>query len=97
MTEMEVAAGTEPIASGRTGFRRLMVSLGITGGTQSAMYAGIGSVLLPSQLEQIDRAHKVAALAWSQGSARSSRPCSTRSAERCRTGPDRDSAGARRG
>src|SRR5258708_2094313 len=62
MTEMEVAAGTEPVASSRTGFRRLMVSLGITGGTQSAMYAGIGSVLLPSQLEQIDRAHKVAAL-----------------------------------
>jgi MFS family permease len=62
MTEMEVAAGTELVASGRAGFRRLMVSLGITGGTQSAMYAGIGSVLLPSQLEQIDRAHKVAAL-----------------------------------
>ncbi|MGO8955852.1 MAG: MFS transporter [Streptosporangiaceae bacterium] len=62
MTEMELATGTGPVTSGRTGFRRLMVSLGITGGTLSAMYAGIGTVLLPSQLERIDRPHKVAAL-----------------------------------
>ncbi len=62
MTEMELAAGTEPVAAGRTGLRRLLVSLGITGGALSAMYAGVGSVLLPSQLERIDRPHKVAAL-----------------------------------
>jgi MFS family permease len=62
MTEMELAAGTEPVTSGRTGFRRLLVSLGITGGALSAMYAGVGTVLLPSQLERIDRPHKVAAL-----------------------------------
>ena len=62
MTEMELAAGAEPVASRRSGFRRLLVSLGITGGALSAMYAGVGSVLLPSQLERIDRPHKVAAL-----------------------------------
>ncbi len=62
MTEMELAAGTELVTSGRTGFRRLLVSLGIAGGALSAMYAGVGTVLLPSQLERIDRPHKVAAL-----------------------------------
>jgi MFS family permease len=62
MTEIELAAGAESVASARTGFRRLMVSLGITSGLLSAMYAGVGTVLLPSQIERIDRPHKVAAL-----------------------------------
>jgi MFS family permease len=63
MTEMEVA-GAPPAtaASRRTGFRRLLVSLGIAGGALSAVYAGVGTVLLPLQIEHIDRAHKVAAL-----------------------------------
>jgi MFS family permease len=50
------------VARGRAGFRRLLTSLGIATGAQSALYAGIGSVLLPLQIERIDRAHKVAAL-----------------------------------
>jgi MFS family permease len=48
-------------AGGRAGFRRLLVSLGIAGAL-SAMYAGVGTVLLPLQIERIDRAHKIAAL-----------------------------------
>jgi MFS family permease len=50
------------VATGRAGFRRLLVSLGIAAGALSAMFAGIGVVLLPLQIERIDRAHKVAAL-----------------------------------
>ena len=58
---MEVA---HPVAavSKRAGFRRLLVSLGIAGGALSAMYAGVGTVLLPLQIERIDPAHKVAVL-----------------------------------
>jgi len=48
--------------AGRTGFRRLMVSLGIASGALSALFAGAGTVLLPQQVEDIDRPHKVAAL-----------------------------------
>lgn len=63
MTEMELAAGAETApATRRGGFRRLLVSLGIAGGTLSAMYAGVGTVLLPFQIEHVDPAHKVAAL-----------------------------------
>jgi MFS family permease len=63
MTEMEVTgAAPAALARGRAGFRRLLTSLGIATGAQSALYAGIGSVLLPLQIERIDRAHKVAAL-----------------------------------
>src|SRR5580698_7195238 len=51
-----------PPSGKRAGFRRLMISLGIAAGALSAMYAGVGSVLLPLQIERIDRAHKVAAL-----------------------------------
>ena len=46
----------------RAGFSRLLVSLGVANGALSALYAGIGTVLLPLQIERIDRAHKVAAL-----------------------------------
>ena len=55
----EAGAGA---ATGRAGFRRLLVSLGIANGALSALYAGIVTVLLPLQVEHIDRAHKVAAL-----------------------------------
>jgi MFS family permease len=47
---------------GRGGFRRLMVSLGLANGGLSAMYAGVLTVLLPQQIEDLDRAHKVAVL-----------------------------------
>ena len=49
-------------ASRRAGFRRLMISLGLANGALSALYAGILTVLLPLQIERIDRPHKVVAL-----------------------------------
>jgi MFS family permease len=54
---------------GRGGFRRLLISLGIASGALSGTYAGIGFVLLPQQIENIDRAHKVAALGVISGVA----------------------------
>jgi MFS family permease len=63
MTEMELAGATAAAAAGRRGgFRRLLTSMGIASGGLSALYAGVGVVLLPQQVEQLDRAHKVAAL-----------------------------------
>ncbi len=70
MTNTEATQPAQPIqpalptqsASGRAGFRRLLVSLGIAGGALSAMYAGVGNVLLPLQIERIDRPHKIAVL-----------------------------------
>jgi MFS family permease len=61
MTEAKVVSAAAS-ARGRAGFRRLLLGLGIAGGALSAMYAGVGTVLLPLQIEHIDRAHKVAAL-----------------------------------
>jgi MFS family permease len=61
MTDAQVAHAAAG-ARGRAGLRRLLVSLGIAGGALSAMYAGVGTVLLPLQIEDLDRAHKVAAL-----------------------------------
>jgi MFS family permease len=55
-------AGSADAAGGRQEFRRLLVSLGVANGALSALYAGIVAVLLPLQVEHIDRAHKVAAL-----------------------------------
>jgi MFS family permease len=60
-TELTGVPAAEAVR-GRAGFRRLMVSLGVASGALSALYAGIGTVLLPQQIEDIDRAHKVAAL-----------------------------------
>jgi MFS family permease len=63
MTGLAQAGDTrESAATGRAGFRRLLASLGIANGALSALYAGIVTVLLPLQVEHIDRAHKVAAL-----------------------------------
>jgi MFS family permease len=63
MTETGIATGM-PASAGtpRAGFRRLLAGIGIAGGALSAMYAGVGTILLPLQVERIDRAHKVAAL-----------------------------------
>jgi len=47
---------------GRAGLRRLLVSLGIASGALSAMYTGVGTILLPLQIERIDRPHKIAVL-----------------------------------
>jgi MFS family permease len=60
-------AGRPDAAGRRAGFRRLLVSLGIANGALSALYAGILTVLLPLQVEHIDRAHKVAALGLVSG------------------------------
>jgi MFS family permease len=54
----EAAAGVR----GRAGLRRLLVSLGVAGGALSATYTGVGTILLPLQIERIDRPHKIAAL-----------------------------------
>jgi MFS family permease len=62
MTETGVATGVPSAGTGRAGFRRLLGGIGVAGGALSAMYAGIGTILLPLQVERIDRAHKVAAL-----------------------------------
>jgi len=59
MTDISYAAAG---VRGRFGLRRLLVSLGIAGGALSAVYAGIGTILLPLQIERIDRAHKIAVL-----------------------------------
>jgi MFS family permease len=65
----EAAAYAPAGVRGRTGLRRLLVSLGIASGALSAMYAGVGTVLLPLQIEHIDRAHKVTALAVVAGAS----------------------------
>jgi MFS family permease len=62
MAETGVATGVPSAGTGRTGFRRLLAGVGIAGGALSAMYAGVGTILLPLQVERIDRAHKVAVL-----------------------------------
>jgi MFS family permease len=63
MTETGLATGVPAAAgTGRAGFRRLLAGIGIAGGALSAMYAGVGTILLPLQVERIDRVHKVAAL-----------------------------------
>ena len=56
------AAPAAAAATARTSFPRLMVSLGFASGALSALFAGAGTVLLPQQVENIDRAHKVAVL-----------------------------------
>jgi MFS family permease len=55
------------VATGRAGFRRLLIGLGVTSAALSGMFGGIGGVLLPLQIEHIDRAHKVAALSLISG------------------------------
>jgi MFS family permease len=64
MTEAGLTASPAPpgVARGRAGFRRLLITLGVASGGLSAVYAGVGVVLLPQQIEDIDRPHKVAAL-----------------------------------
>lgn len=70
MTEAGLTGVRAPAAvRGPGGFRRLMISLGIASGALSGLYAGIGGVLLPQQIETIDRAHKVAALGVVSGVA----------------------------
>jgi MFS family permease len=70
MAETGLTGVPAPVAvRGRGGFRRLMISLGFASGALSGLYAGIGGVLLPQQIENIDRVHKVAALGVVSGVA----------------------------
>jgi len=73
MPEMNVAqpapAPAVAVPTGRAGFRRLLINLGIAGGALSALYAGAGTVLVPQQIEDIDRAHKVAVLGLIAGAS----------------------------
>jgi MFS family permease len=63
MTETELAGSAEVAGTRRrVRFRRLLVNLGIANGALSALYAGLGTILLPQQIENLDRAHKVTAL-----------------------------------
>jgi MFS family permease len=66
MSEMNVAepapASTTAHAARRESFGRLLVSLGLASGALAALYTGVGTVLLPQQIEDIDRPHKVAVL-----------------------------------
>ncbi len=63
MAEAELA-GSAAVAGARrrSGFRVLLANLGIATGALSALYAGVGTILLPQQIENLDRAHKVTAL-----------------------------------
>jgi MFS family permease len=63
VTDTGLAGATATAATGRSGFRRLLISLGIASGALSALYGGVGNILLPLQIERIDRPHKVVALA----------------------------------
>ena len=62
MTETGVVTGVPSAGTGRASFRRLLGGIGVAGGALSALFAGVGTILLPLQVERIDRAHKVAAL-----------------------------------
>src|SRR5215475_10830697 len=62
VAEPPAAAVATAAVPGRTEFRRLMVSLGVASGALSALFAGVGTVLLPQQVENIDQPHKVAVL-----------------------------------
>jgi MFS family permease len=64
----EVAANaraTDP--AGRRSMRRLLVNIGIGNSALYALYIGVLQVLLPLQVESVDRAHKVAALGLVSG------------------------------
>ena len=53
--------------AGRGGLRRLLVSIGMANAALYALYVGVLQVLLPLQVEAIDRAHKVAVLGLVSG------------------------------
>jgi MFS family permease len=64
----EVAASAPATGpAGRSGMRRLLVNIGIGNGALSALYIGVLQVLLPLQVEAVDRAHKVATLGLVSG------------------------------
>ncbi|MGN6790755.1 MAG: MFS transporter [Streptosporangiaceae bacterium] len=64
----EVAASAPGIGASRRGsIRRLLVSVGIANAALYALYIGVLQVLLPLQVEAVDRAHKVATLGLVSG------------------------------
>lgn len=97
MTQAGLTASPAAPAAGRAGFRRLMITMGAAAGGLSAVYAGVGTVLLPQQIEDIDRPHKVAALGVVAGVSAVFALVFNPVAARCRTGPGPGSAAAPRG
>ena len=64
----EVAANLPATGpAGRSGMRRLLVNIGIANSALYALYIGVLQVLLPLQVEAVDRAHKVATLGLVSG------------------------------
>jgi MFS family permease len=64
----EVAANAHATGpAGRSSMRRLLVNIGIGNSALYALYIGVLQVLLPLQVESVDRAHKVAALGLVSG------------------------------
>jgi MFS family permease len=64
----EVAANAHATGlAGRSSMRRLLVSIGIGNSALYALYIGVLQVLLPLQVEAVDRAHNVAALGLVSG------------------------------
>jgi hypothetical protein len=98
MAETELA-GSAAVAGPRrrSGFRVLLVNLGIASGALSALYAGAGTILLPQQIENLDRAHKVTALGVVAGVSAAVALIFNRLAGACRTGRGRDSDAGRHG
>ena len=74
MTETELAGSAAAAGTRRrAGFRRLLANLGIANGALSALYAGVGTILLPQQIENLGSA------AGRRGSSSRRPACSPRS------------------
>jgi MFS family permease len=68
MTDTGVSpAVTRPAQAGRAGLRRLLINVGVANAALYALYIGVIQVLLPLQVEHVDRAHKVAVLGLVSG------------------------------
>jgi MFS family permease len=59
MADTDVAAAVPAARGGRGSLRRLLITVGIANAALYAMYIGVIQILLPLQIEGIDRAHKV--------------------------------------
>jgi MFS family permease len=68
MTETGISPAVAlPVRGGRASLRRLLVNVGVANAALYALYIGVIQVLLPLQVEHVDRAHKVAVLGLVSG------------------------------
>lgn len=67
MAGADVAAAVPAARGGRGSLRLLLITVGIANAALYAMYIGVIQVLLPLQIEGIDRAHKVSAFGLISG------------------------------